>query len=78
VNIAHATQKNLVGQNLYNYTDTRGTYVIRELAAAAQAGGGFVAYYWQRPGETTESLKIGYVEPIPTTGYFIGSGVYLE
>ena len=78
VNIAHATQKNLVGQNLYSYTDTRGLFVIRELAAAAQDGGGFVEYYWQRPGETTESRKIGYVEPIPATGYFIGSGVYLE
>ena len=78
VNVAHATQKNLVGQNLYNYTDSRGKFVIRELSAAAQAGGGFVEDYWIKPGEQGEKLKIGYVEPIPGTGYFIGSGVYLE
>ncbi len=78
VNIAHATQKDLVGRNLYDYTDSREKFVIRELAAAAQDGGGFVEYYWIKPGETGEKLKIGYVEPIPGSNYFIGSGVYIE
>ncbi len=77
VNIAHATQKDLVGQNLYNYQDTKGKYVIRELAAAAAKGGGFVEYYWIKPGSTGEKLKLGYVEPIGGTNFFIGSGVYL-
>jgi methyl-accepting chemotaxis protein len=78
VNIAHARQKELQGQNLYDYTDSRGKFVIRELAAMAQSGGGYVEYYWIKPGETGEKKKLGYVEPIPNTGYFIGSGVYLE
>ena len=78
INIAHAKQKDLVGQNLYNYTDSRGMYVIRELSAKAQSGGGYVEYYWIKPGETGEKLKLGYVEPIPNTTYFIGTGVYLE
>jgi signal transduction histidine kinase len=77
VNIAHATQKNLVGQNLYNYQDSKGKYVIRELSAAAKNGGGFVEYYWIKPGETGEKQKIGYVEPIKNTVFFIGSGVYI-
>jgi signal transduction histidine kinase len=78
VNIAHATQKNLVGQNLYNYQDSRGNYVIRLLSAAAQNGGGFVEYYWVNPNDISgaEQQKIGYVEPIPGTDYFIGTGVY--
>lgn len=78
VNIAHATQKNLVGQDLTNYQDSKGKYVIRELSAAAKAGGGFVEYYWVNPTATagTEQQKIGYVEPIPGTDYFIGTGVY--
>jgi len=78
VNIAHATQPDLVGQNLYDYTDSRGTYVIRELLAAAQNGGGYVEYYWIKPGEDGERLKVGYVEMIPGTVYFIGTGVYIE
>ena len=78
VNIAHATQKDLVGQDLYEYQDSRGNYVIRELAAQAQKGGGFFEYYWVKPGTSSdeEQRKIGYVEPIPGTGYFIGTGVY--
>ncbi len=78
VNIAHASQKDLQGQNLFDYTDTRGKYVIRELSAMAQIGGGYVEFYWIKPGDTGEKKKLGYVEPIPNTNYFIGSGVYLE
>jgi signal transduction histidine kinase len=77
-NIAHARQKELQGQNLYNYKDAHGKYVIRELASRAQNGGGYVEYYWIKPGDTGEKSKLGYVEPIPHTEYFIGSGVYLE
>lgn len=75
-NIAHATQKDLVGRNLYNYQDTKGKYVIRELAEAARKGGGFVTYHWIKPGSEGEKLKLGYVEPIPGTDYFIGTGMY--
>ena len=78
VNIAHARQKNLQGQNLTNYTDSRGLFVIRELSALAQDGGGYLEYYWIKPGDAGEKKKLGYVEPIPNTNYFIGSGVYLE
>jgi signal transduction histidine kinase len=78
VNIAHATQEDLQGQNLYNYQDSRGNYVIRLLAAAAENGGDFVEYYWVNPASSSmrEQRKIGYVELIPGTDYFIGTGVY--
>jgi signal transduction histidine kinase len=76
-NLAHATQKDLIGKDLHDYQDSRGKYVIRELSAIAQLGGGFVEYYWIKPGEVGEKLKIGYVEPIPGTNYFIGTGVYI-
>ena len=78
INIAHATQKNLPGKNLKNHQDTRKNFVIRELCAAAKKGGGFVEYYWVKPGEKGEHRKLGYVEAIPNTPYFIGTGVYLE
>lgn len=77
VNIAHATQKDLQGKNLYDHKDVKGKYVIRELSAAAKKGGGFVDFYWVKPGTKGEQKKMGYVEPIPGTDYFIGTGVYL-
>ena len=76
VNIAHATQKDLIGKNLHNYRDCKGKFVIRELAEAAKKGGGFVEYFWVKPGVEGQHRKIGYVEPIPNTEYFIGTGVY--
>lgn len=75
--IAHATQKDLPGKNLYDYKDGKGKFVIRELSNAAKNGGGFVEFYWVKPGSKDEFKKLGYVEPIPGTNYFIGSGVYL-
>ena len=77
MNIAHATQKELPGKKLCDHRDARGKFVIRELSAAAQKGGGFVEYYWVKPGLEGEHRKMGYVEPIPNTRYFIGTGVYL-
>lgn len=77
INIAHATQKDLQGKNLYDHKDTKGKYVVRALSEAAKKGGGFVDFYWVKPGSKEEFAKLGYVEPIPGTDYFIGTGVYL-
>jgi signal transduction histidine kinase len=76
LNIAHAVDKTLPGKNLYDYQDMRGKYVIRELSAAARTGGGFVTYYWPHPETKKEVKKVGYVEPISGTNYFIGTGYY--
>lgn len=76
VNIAHAIDKTLPGKDLTDYTDMKGTYVIRELSAAAQNGGGYVTFYWPHPQTKEEQKKMGYVEPIPGTDYFIGTGYY--
>jgi signal transduction histidine kinase len=76
--VAHATQKDIVGKNLYDHQDSHGNFVIRNLSEAAKNGGGYVMFYWQKPGTTGEKEKLGYVEPIVGTDFFIGSGVYLE
>ncbi|MCF8366253.1 MAG: cache domain-containing protein [Bacteroidales bacterium] len=79
-NVAHAIQKNLQGQNLYNYQDSKGNYVIRELLAVSQnqAGGGTYEYWWNNPVTGQEEPKLAFVIKIPGIDYFIGSGVYLE
>ncbi|MCX5849155.1 MAG: cache domain-containing protein [Deltaproteobacteria bacterium] len=77
LNIAHATQNDLPGKTLYDHKDVKGKFVIRELSAAAKKGGGYVEFYWVKPGSKNEFKKLGYVEPIPGTNYFIGTGVYL-
>lgn len=75
-NVAHAVDKTLPGKNLSDYQDMRGLFVIRELSAAAQNGSGFVTYYWPHPETKQEQEKVGYVEVIPGTNFFIGTGYY--
>lgn len=77
VSVAHATQKDLVNENLYDYKDSNGKYVIQELSKTAKMGGGFVDFRWQKPDGTPDKQKLGYVYPINNTDFFIGSGVYL-
>jgi signal transduction histidine kinase len=77
-NIAIAVFSDLQGKNLIDLKDPRGTYMIRELAEAAKNGGGFVEYYWPHPLTKNDMRKISYVEPVPGTNYFIGTGYYPE
>jgi signal transduction histidine kinase len=77
VNIALPNPNKWQGKDLYDHKDSQGKYAIRELSAAAKEGG-FVEYYWAKPGSAGEQKKLGYVESIPGTDYFIGSGVYIK
>jgi len=79
-NVAHAIQKNLQGQNLYNYQDSKGNYVIRELLAISQnkVEGGTYEYWWNNPVSNQEEPKLAFVIKIPGIDYFIGSGIYLQ
>ena len=78
LNIALPNPNEWQGKNLYDHKDSQGKYVIRELLAAAKEGGGFVEYYWVKPGSIGEHKKISYAESIPGTNYFIGAGVYIK
>jgi signal transduction histidine kinase len=76
--IANGGDKNLAGKDLSNHQDMKGKFVIRELSTIARNGGGFMDGYWPHPGTKQEQRKIGYVEPIPGTDYFIGTGYYSD
>nr|NQU92057.1 cache domain-containing protein [Bacteroidota bacterium] len=78
-NVAHATQPDLQGQNLYDYQDSHGNYVIRDLVAIAENPGyGYYEYYWNSPVSGEEEPKLAYLMRIPGSNYFVGSGIYLE
>ena len=78
-NIAHATQPDLQGQNLYDYRDSKGNYVIRDLVSIAEnIDQGYYNYYWNNPVTGKEEPKRAFVKRIPGTQYLIGSGIYLK
>ena len=78
----HGANQSLEGRSLYDNRDTNGVYYVRELIAAAQAGGDFVEYLFDHPdvmGDEEEgSPKVGYAELPNLSGerLIIGSGYY--
>ena len=72
-----APRPDLEGQDLADTTDPNGVFYVRELAAAAEGGGGFVDYVFEKPGEGIQP-KVSYAEMIPGTDFWIGTGVYVD
>ncbi|MCY4074100.1 MAG: cache domain-containing protein [Acidobacteria bacterium] len=78
----HGARTDLEGVDLYNDRDKTGKLYVRELIRAAEAGGGFVEYYFDNPAvagdEDEGSLKVGYVKMLDIGGEkrFLGSGIY--
>lgn len=77
VNVAHPMKKSLLGKDLNAMKDANGVYPIRELEKAAQSGGGYTVFTWEKPG-AGPTLKLGYAELIPGTGIWIGTGLYMD
>ena len=78
VNVALPPRKELNGKDLAGFKDVNGVYYVREMAEKARtSGGGFVELVFSKPGKGDQP-KINYVEPIPGTPFYIGTGVYLD
>lgn len=74
--LAHGGDPSLVGMNLMGMKDPNGVEVIRELAALASQGSGWLHYTWPNPEhQGRQEPKFGYVVRIDD-GWFIGAGSY--
>jgi methyl-accepting chemotaxis protein len=71
------TLPDLEGQNLIDRIDPRGTPFIRKLDQVATGGGGFVEYWFDKPG-CGVLPKLSYARMIPGTSYWVGTGVYVD
>jgi len=78
--IAHAILKDFESKDKSDYTDSRGMKVIQELSklATAKPDGGYLVFYWMNPSTNKEAKKLGYVEIIPGTKLYVGSGIYVK
>ena len=76
--VLHPKQPWRVGENWWDVQDADGVYLIQELVAAAENGGGFVSYLWEQPTTGEVSQKISYAVRVDRFDWMIGTGVYLD
>jgi len=75
--IVHAN-RSLEGTSMENYQDAKGQYIIQERRKLALQGGGYLDYYFPRPGETNPSPKRGYSKLFEPYGWVLGTGLYVD
>ncbi|WP_319759191.1 methyl-accepting chemotaxis protein [Maridesulfovibrio sp.] len=77
VNMVMPPKKSLQGKDLSGLKDQNGLLVISELSKVAHSGGGYVKYFFEKPGAGVQP-KISYSMMIPGTDMWIGTGVYID
>lgn len=70
--------KDTEGTNRLEFQDVKGKYIIKEIIAAAKAGGGFTDYYFPKAGETEASQKRGFSMYFEPFDWVIGTGNYID
>ena len=79
VMIMHPFKPELEGHDLSSLHDPDGTRIFVEFTRLArQNGGGFLYYFWPRPGQTRPVRKVSYVREFAPWGWVIGTGIYVD
>jgi methyl-accepting chemotaxis protein len=73
--VAHGAKPELEGHSVMDMLDSDGRPLFKMLIAAAQRGGDFVNYNWERVAGAPEE-KISYAVEHKPWGWMIGTGVY--
>jgi methyl-accepting chemotaxis protein len=76
--VMHPMKPELDGKDLSGLKDPNGKLIFVEFANTAKHGGGFVDYFWPKPGSDKPVAKISYVKQYEPWGLMIGSGIYLD
>lgn len=77
VRINVPVNKSLNGKDCTNLKDAAGVYMVQEMLKAAQNGGGYTKYSYDKPGFGIQP-KLSYSCMIPGTEYYIGTGIYID
>ncbi|MFB3917718.1 MAG: cache domain-containing protein [Terriglobales bacterium] len=74
---AHPIKPDLIGKDVANMKDTKGTAFFGDLCSATKKPDGvWVEYWWPKPGEKEGSRKISYAMNAPNTPYVVSAGIY--
>ena len=78
--LMHPYRKDLIGQNVENFTDLNGKKMFSEMVRKVkQNGEGYVDYNWQWMDDSTKIVpKISYIKEYKNWNWILGTGVYIE
>lgn len=77
--LAHGSQPDLVGRNIWGYQDFNGVKVVQNLIAAAKTeGGDYVYYSWHKPDTGEERPKVSFSKGVNDWQWMVGTGVYID
>lgn len=78
--IAHPLRPDLVGKPILQMRDDKDHPIFQDLCkAGAKPNGGWVEYWWPKPGEARASRKISYAHSAPVSfksDIQVGAGIY--
>jgi len=67
-----------IGRNFKGETDTEGTPVVDRMIEIARDGAGYHTYMWSKPSTGEVARMIVYVTSLPSWGWAVGTGVYID
>jgi methyl-accepting chemotaxis protein len=78
--VMHPIKPEMDGKDMGGMQDPKGTYVYKEIVAAGNStdGGGFVRYYWPRPGASEPVPKLSRVGHYAPWDWHLVTGVYVD
>lgn len=76
--VINGAQPLLEGKNVSDLRDADGVKINDEFRRVSAAGGGFVAYRWNKTGSDKPVSKISYVERFAPWGWTVGTGLYTD
>jgi cytochrome c len=80
VMIAHPLRPDLVGKPILQMKDDKDKALFKEMCkASARRDGGWVEYWWPKPGEGKASRKVSFVHSAPVSfksDIQVGAGIY--
>ncbi len=77
--VMHPFNPGLDGKDLSEVADPTGKRLFVEAVEVVKGrGGGFVPYFWAKPGSEKPVEKVSYVKGFAPWGWVVGSGVYVD
>ncbi len=77
--VMHPMKPELDGKDLSQNKDPNGKPLFMEMVKVCrEKGGGFVDYFWPKPGAAQPVPKVSFVKQVPQWGWVIGTGVYVD